>query len=98
MEKYEKKRPGGGPGGYRGIQEGSGRGLETPCGSQGVPDRVFSRFLTSAETPGGPPGKFLGKYFHVFSFFWGLPCDMPAEIAFSSIFEASRHPKGKVCA
>ena len=29
------------------------------------------RFLTSFGTPGGPPGEFLGKYFHVFSICWG---------------------------
>ena len=67
MEKYKKKKPGGGPGGSRGIQEGSGTDLERPCAPQGVSDRFFFRFLTSSGSPRGPPGEFLRKYFHVFS-------------------------------
>ena len=72
-EKGVKRKSGGVLGGSREIQEGSRRGLERPCGSQGVPEQFFCRFLASSETPGGPPGEFLGKYFDVFSMFLGAP-------------------------
>ena len=71
MENIVKRMSGGVLGGSREIQEGSRRGLERPCGSQGVQDQFFCRFLTSSETPGNPPGEFLGKYLYVFSIFWG---------------------------
>ena len=43
----------GGPGGSWGFQKGSGRGLERPGESQGLPNLFFYRFFTASGIPGG---------------------------------------------
>ena len=55
-EKIRKSMKKWGPGKSRGVlsfQKGSGRGLERPGESQGLPNLFFYRFFTASGTPGG---------------------------------------------
>ena len=67
-ESMKTKRSGEVQGGSRGIQEESRRGLESPCGSQGVLEQCFCRFVTASGTPGGSQGSSWGSIFMYFQF------------------------------